>query len=409
MASANTRDVGGKQYHVRLMSEHLDPDRVFASRLYEGWDPLLQRQVALKEMVALQQNKQGEEFLKHARDEARLLAQLGEHSNLPLIYNVAEEKDCVWLEMEFVKGKTLFDLYLGSNAQPPDWGGILAILEIALDVCRALLTLHRHHIAHRDVTPANIIVGPQGGKLVDVGLAVWPSRRAYEAWEEGEGTRGYRAPEQTAWRGPLTIPSPASDVYGLGAVLYHLLTASPLPPLPPGTDPPPPSHANDAVPPALDDLITAALVNNPKERPKPGEFYERLRAIRDSLRHNPATSEVTKSQHGETPLTQDAIPSPAEKKTELKAEQGSLSPPNTQSSNLAERYNERVQKPTELPKTPPPPRKLEVTMPTSTEQVRAKRTLFAISGGCLIACLGVSIGYIVLLKLIAIIPQLWAG
>jgi serine/threonine protein kinase len=398
MASVDTRDIGGKRYYVQLISTHVDPEGDFATSLYEGWDPKLRRRVALKEMVALKQNQQSKEFLQHACNEARLLAQLGEQPNLPLIYNEVEEDDRVWLEMEFVKGQTLFDCYLGPNAQPPDRGGILAILDIALNICRALQTLHREHIAHRDVTPFNILVGQRGAKLVDVGLAVWPSRRAYEAWEEGEGTRGYRAPEQTSWRERLTIPSPASDVYSLGAVLYHLLTVSPLPPLPPGTLPLLPSQVNEAVPPALDELVMAALAYHPKERPRPGEFFERLRVIRDMLRQAPAPETAAPATVTD-PRAQPAIQPLPTYTTEAVAQPVKNIALANGASSLTEQYNESIPKPPDLPDVPPFPRKANVMIPSQAEQTRAKWIVLIILGTCLVACLGLGIVLITLLRI----------
>lgn len=355
MASGDTRRVGGRRYIVHLLAEHRDPNGAFATRFYRAWDPVLQRQVALKEMTALQQNERGRGFLDRARDEARLLARIGDEPNLPLIYDVAEEDNRAWLVMEFVEGPTLTKLYLHPEARPPDRDGILAILSIILDVCRALRTLHGHRVAHRDVAPANIIVGKRGAKLVDVGLAVWPSRRAFERWEEGEGTRGYRAPEQTAWRGPLVIPSPASDVYSLGALLYRLLTASPLPPLPPGARPPSLSHSNHAISPALDALIVTALAYVPKERPRLGQFCQRLRGIRDALQQAPVEIEpepVPPPENSSVDVSASVVDN---EKTVAIEEERSAPPLATDTSPLAERYNEGMPKPSPLPEMPSPP------------------------------------------------------
>jgi serine/threonine-protein kinase len=385
MASGDTRQVGARPYTVRLLAEHRDPEGAFATRFYEAWDPALQRQVALKEMAALQQNERSRDFLARARDEARLLARIGEQPNLPLIYDMAEEDNGVWLVMEFVKGTVLAKLYLRPDARPPDRDGILTVLSIILDVCRALQTLHGQRIAHRDIAPTNIIVGPRGAKLVDVGLAVWPSRRAFENWEEGEGTRGYRAPEQTAWRGPLAIPSLASDVYSLGALLYRLLTASPLPPLPPSAQPPPPSRSNPMVPPALDQLVLAALAYVPKERPGIGQFYQQLRAVRDALRQD--HFEVQRSPLPEEPPGTAPAPATAEGEAIAAEEKWSVPPPRSETSPLTERYNEGMPEPPPLPAMPPLPHKPQVIMPAPAEQARAKRTVLIAAGGVVFACI----------------------
>jgi len=397
----DTRCVGGKDYTVRLISYHHDPYRAFAVRLYEAWDPLLQRQVALKEAIAFQHNKRGQDFLAHARDEARLLAKVGEQRNLPIIYDVVEEENRVWLVMEFVKGSTLSDLCIRPDARPPSQEGIVAILDIILDVCRALQVLHRNHIGHRDVSPSNIIVGKRGAKLVDVGLAVWPSRRAYQAWDAGEGTRGYRAPEQTAWRGPLTIPGRASDVYSLGALLYRLLTASPLPPLPPGASPPLPSTLNPAVSPVLDELVVAALAHNPKDRPKLNTLYRKLRSAQTALR------EVSPAPVETIPAIESDAAATAQEKTISVGEQ--KEPPlGIQDVPLGEAYNEGLPKPPSLPAAPPPPKIPTAAMPTSAERARARQML-TIVVGVIVACLMTVAGCVALAILFEIISRALAG
>lgn len=341
------RAVGGKRYAVRPIYERLDPQGAYAVRLYEAWDPDLGRRVALKEIALQRQDEAGRALLEQARAEARLLARVGEHPNLPLLYDVVEEKDRVWLVMEFVSGKTVAELYLRPGREPPGPEQVATILDIGVGVCRALQALHRRGVAHRDVSPANIVVGPGGKvKLIDVGLAALPGRTPYRA--EGEGTPGYRAPEQTAARDPLTLPGPPSDVYGLAAVLYHLLTGT-APPVPlPRRSPPPPSGTNPAVPSSLDDLIVAALAYTPKDRPGSGEFCQRLRAVRDGLR--------AAEDQGQPP------------------------------SSLADRYNEEAVRPEPPPSAPPPPRTPRVDLPSEAERTRAQRTLL-IAVGVLLSCL----------------------
>lgn len=343
-----TRTVGGRRYDVRPIYERIALQEAYAIRLYEAWDPDLGRRVALKEVALLKRSEAGRALLDQARAEARLLARVGEHPNLPLLYDVVEEQDRVWLVMEYVPGKTVAELYLRRERRPPGPEEIQTILDIGGGVCRALQALHRRGIAHRDVAPANIVVSPGGTvKLIDVGLAALPGRTPYQA--EGEGTPGYRAPEQTAARDPLTLPGPPSDVYGLAAILYHLLTST-SPPVPlPTRCPPPPSQINPSVPQALDELLLAALAYSPKERPGSGAFCQQLRTVRDSLRMQ-----------------------------EERPDQALIS--------LAERYNEEIKQPPPPPPAPPPPRTPRVKLPGEAERARAWRTLL-IAGGVLFSCI----------------------
>lgn len=351
MESNNILQIKGKKYIARLIYEREDPEMGLLTCLYEAWDTALQRQVALKEFALIRPALAKENPLDIARCEARLLAQVGEHPNLPLLYDIAEEGGRLWLEMEFVRGVSLAELYLRPGAMLSTKEDILEVLEIALDIGHALQALHQHGIAHRDVSPNNIIVGKQV-KLIDLGLAVRSSRQAYRA--EGEGTVGYRAPEQTAARDSLSLPGPASDVYGLAAVLYHVLTATP-PPLPlPGRSFPRPSQVNPALPRALDDILTAALALAPKERPPIGQFVHQLRKVRDSLRHIPSAS-------GQQDIS-------------LEATQSESFPPalETVAVSLAECYNEGLPEPLLPPEPPPLPRSPQIELPPLTEQVRAR-------------------------------------
>jgi serine/threonine protein kinase len=374
----NTRDVGGKRYTVKLLYEHADPEGAFATRLYDAFNTGLERREALKEMVALRHDKRGQSFLECACTEARLLARAGQHPNLPLLYDHVEESERVWLRMEFVEGNSLAQVFLRPDAKPPNRETVFRMLEVMLDVGRALDALHHCGIAHRDVSPANIIMTPHRTKLVDVGLAAWPGRYAYHA--EGEGTLGYRSPEQTAARDPLTIPSLPSDVYGMGAVLYHLLTASPLPPLLPGQSPEPPGRINPAVPGALDDLVCAALAYNPQDRPGIGQLNQRLRAVREGLR------QTLREPPSAIREPVNSSPSQVEAKTST-GEQAEPAASETKPPHpLAGLYNESAPKPSSLPIPPPMPREIRVSLPTSEEQHRATWRVILFALGMVFAC-----------------------
>lgn len=121
-----------------------------------------------------------------------------------------------YLVMSFVEGHTLQEA-LRRAGGPLPMGDVLS-LGVAL--CGTLEAFHSYEpaIIHRDVKPANIIRGPGGQvDLVDLGSATFANGRA-EALPRG--TWGYAPPEQRGGK-PVT---PASDVYGLGATLYELLT-----------------------------------------------------------------------------------------------------------------------------------------------------------------------------------------
>ncbi len=189
--------------------------------VYRAWDLRLKVPVALKEL--LPQPGLDDEMLMGLRvqfeQEAGVLARLN-HPNLVRVTDFFEENERAYLVMDFVEGRSLADTIIQEGAQPEqkvlDWGRQL--LE-ALDYC------HTHGVVHRDIKPQNIIVKPDGAAmLVDFGLVkLWdPNDPRTRTVMRGMGTPEYAPPEQ--YGAATDHTGPASDIYSLGATLYHLLT-----------------------------------------------------------------------------------------------------------------------------------------------------------------------------------------
>jgi WD40 repeat protein len=163
------------------------------------------------------------ESIRSFTEEFRLLAKL-QHPNLPRYYDTFETDDSGYLVMELVPGQSLEQVLQrqhGPLAEPQ-------VLGYAVQICDVLSYLHQQkpQILHRDIKPANIRVTPVGLiKLVDFGLlkhgdeATRDSRRGL--------TPAYAPPEQ--WGGDGTGTTPRSDIYSLGATLFHLLTGTKAP------------------------------------------------------------------------------------------------------------------------------------------------------------------------------------
>lgn len=148
-------------------------------------------------------------------DEARLLAGV-RHPNLPMIIDHFEQDDAYYLVMEFIPGVTMADWV--ERHGPP---GELAALKWGLTIAQVLTYLHSQSppILFRDLKPENVLVRDDGLlKLVDFGLAGHLDRT-----ETAAGSVGYAAPEQWDDEIPDTVQT---DLYGLGATLYFLLTGS---------------------------------------------------------------------------------------------------------------------------------------------------------------------------------------
>lgn len=153
--------------------------------------------------------------------ESRWLQEL-DHTSIPKVRESFEWEDRVYLVMDFVEGENL-EQYLRRIGRPlPEEQA----LRWMLPICDALQYLHTRTppLLHRDVKPANIIVTPSGHPvLVDFGIAKahLPGMNQTVTFVRKAGTEGYAPPEQYAATG---LTGPWSDVYGLGATLYQLLT-----------------------------------------------------------------------------------------------------------------------------------------------------------------------------------------
>jgi predicted Ser/Thr protein kinase len=148
--------------------------------------------------------------------EGRLVADL-EHINLVKIYDLDFHNDRPFLVMEYVHGRNLADYVVDEPVTPRRAAILVAKL------AGALAMVHRRGIIHRDIKPRNILIDESGEpRLIDFGLArlrhAW-SDRAASTWG---GTLSFMAPEQA--RREHDRIGPRSDVFGLGAVLYFLLT-----------------------------------------------------------------------------------------------------------------------------------------------------------------------------------------
>jgi len=190
--------------------------------VYRAWDMRLSIPVALKQMVA--QPELGDDVLEDLRvqfqQEAVTLARLN-HPNLVGVTDYFQEGRNVCLVMEFVEGESLSERIKRQGSLPE--GDVSAWTAQLLD---ALAYCHSQGVIHRDVKPQNIIIGPGGAAvLVDFGLVkLWdPADPRTRSAVRGLGTPQYAPPEQYDLTTGHT--EPRSDLYGLGATMYHALTS----------------------------------------------------------------------------------------------------------------------------------------------------------------------------------------
>src|SRR5512132_966694 len=178
----------------------------------------LNRTVALK-VISLGQWA-SKAHLKRFRREAEAAASL-DHPCIVPIYEVDERDGSCYFRMKFVEGGQLDEV---TRREPMS---IRQAVELIAKVARTVHYAHEHGILHRDIKPGNILLDAKGElHLTDFGLArLVESESTVTRTLEVLGTPSYMAPEQAA--GGTTKLTSATDVYGLGAVLYQLLTGHP--------------------------------------------------------------------------------------------------------------------------------------------------------------------------------------
>ena len=185
---------------------------------YRAQQKSLNRTVALK-MISLG-SWATEAHLKRFRREAEAAASL-EHPGIVPIYEVGEGDGSCYFSMRFVEGGQLDQVI----KQKPT--SIRQAAELISKIARTVHYAHEHGILHRDIKPGNILLDAKGEPLLtDFGLArLVEAESTVTRTKEVMGTPSYMAPEQ-AMGNNLAVSS-ATDVYGLGAVLYQLLTGHP--------------------------------------------------------------------------------------------------------------------------------------------------------------------------------------
>jgi serine/threonine-protein kinase len=230
-------------------------------QVWRATDVVLCRTVAVKTLLpAIGEDP---DFGRRFQSEALIMASL-HHPGLVEVYDYGQcsDEDVVYLVMQYVDGEPLSKRLAAGGL------GVDATLSIMSQAARALHVAHRHGIVHRDVKPGNLLIESDGTvRLVDFGIARAMAATATTA-HRVVGTALYIAPEQALGR---TV-TPATDVYGLGAVGYHCLTGDP--PFP-GDNPVQVAlrHVDDEIEPLPEDipepvrtLIGTALAKDPAHR-----------------------------------------------------------------------------------------------------------------------------------------------
>lgn len=182
--------------------------------VYKAHDLALGRTVAIK---ILRPSLTGDPaFLTRFRQEARNVANLA-HPNIVTLHDFGQDGNTYYMVMEFIDGQDLKKLIRASAPFP-----IPRALNIAIQICAGIGYAHRAGLIHADVKPQNILMtGNDIVKVTDFGIAqALASTQNQERQTVVWGSPHYFAPEQASG----DPPSPASDVYSIGVVVYEMLT-----------------------------------------------------------------------------------------------------------------------------------------------------------------------------------------
>lgn len=231
------------------------------SIVYLAMDNRLNKQWAVKE-IKNDGSKSVETLLKGLEREANILKNV-DHPVLPRIVDIINENGTIYVIMDFVEGKPLNEVLKAEGAQKQsdviEWGRALAS---ALDYLHSM----NPPIIYRDMKPSNVMLKPDGSvKLIDFGTA-----KEYIIENNADttalGTRGYAAPEQfgdAQGRGIYNTDA-RTDIYNLGATLYHLVTGKN--PCEPPYEIKPIRQWNPMLSSGLEQIIIKCCQSNPNDR-----------------------------------------------------------------------------------------------------------------------------------------------
>lgn len=277
--------------------------------IYRGQDLELERQVAIK---VLRPSLVGDpEFLARFKREARSAAKLA-HPNIVMVHDVGQDGPSThYIVMEYIRGQNLKQILRAQGALDVD--GALAV---AIESCKGVGYAHRAELVHCDIKPQNILMTPDKMiKVADFGIARALSGGKAEKEELVWGSPHYFSPEQAAGESP----TPASDVYSIGIVLFELLTGR----LPfTGSNyhelamahlqqtPPSILDIDPSLPVELDRIIRKVMDKEPSNRYRTGDQLGRiLKSYRDQGLHQTSSFEVQESMSKMPPVQVDSTPS----------------------------------------------------------------------------------------------------
>jgi serine/threonine-protein kinase len=273
--------------------------------VYRARDLMLERLVAIK--ILRENFSDDPDFRERFRQEARAAANLS-HPNIVTVHDFGLDSGRLFIVMEHVPGTDLKTILQRRGRLSIDDG-----VGLLVQACAGVGYAHRAGLVHCDIKPHNMLITPDKRlKVTDFGIAralatIHPEEKAEIVW----GSPQYFSPEQAAG----DPPSPASDVYSLGIVLYEMLTgqlpfiggsASELIRLHRESPAPPPRQFNPNIPPALEQILLKVLSKEPATRYRTADQFGRV-----LVTFTQQSSTVTPLTFPQTTTEAETEPSPA--------------------------------------------------------------------------------------------------
>lgn len=242
-------------------------------RVYRAVQIGLERKVALKVLPEGHADPRDLTFVKRFCLEASVTARLG-HPNTVVIHDYGRSDDGIfYIAMEYLEGRTLADVLDADGAL-----GTPRVLRIGTQIARAAREAHRNGLVHRDLKPSNVMLvaredEPDFVKVLDFGLAKFFVRADYDLSQSGAflGSPQYMAPELLR----NAPPSPRTDIYSLGVMLYEMACGRPPFAAPSSiavllehasAQPKRPRLVDAKIPHALENVILKAMAKDPEAR-----------------------------------------------------------------------------------------------------------------------------------------------
>jgi serine/threonine protein kinase len=311
--------------------------------VYRARDLTLERVVAVK--VLREDYSSDPAFRERFRQEATAAANLA-HPSIVTVHDFGIDQGHLFIVMEYVPGTDL-----NSILQKRGRFTIDEALPLIRQACAGIGYAHRAGLVHCDVKPHNFLISPDNRlKVTDFGIAralasINPEEKTHVVW----GSPQYFSPEQAAGN----APSPASDVYSLGVVMYYMLTGrlpftaatvAELVEMHRSAPPPAPSQFNPAIPLALEEILLKVLSKEPSARYRTADQLGRvLMTFNDQFTGQAAT-------------TPSSVPEPISNRPTSQPNQGWPSPstgqPSTSSAGISRPASKPiypVQKPEPVP------------------------------------------------------------